>query len=225
MMMGSVIHGWSQADYPWLRTGDELYVNRAYTEAETAYRKALVEKEKPKTAFNLGNTVYRQDRIPEAIEQYENTIASTKDPGIKADAWYNLGNAHYQNQEYDKSVQAYKESLKLRPDDEDAKKNLLMSLRQLRAQQQQQQQQKEEDKNKEQNQDQSQNSDPNQRDPQDQPSQSQDQQPSEKEQEHREELSKEEAKEILKAIEREDQRVQEKLKKGNARAIPPVKDW
>ena len=40
----SLVHvhdGWSQADYPWLRTGDELYVNRAYTDAETAYRKAL----------------------------------------------------------------------------------------------------------------------------------------------------------------------------------------
>ena len=40
-----------------------------------------------------------------------------------------------------------------------------------------------------------------------------------------EELSNEEAREILKAIEREDQRVQEKLKKGTAKSSPPVKDW
>ena len=220
--------GWSQADYPWLRNGDQLYVNKAYTDAETAYRKALEEEKNPKTSFNLGNTVYRQNRLPEAVEQYENTIATTKNKDVKADAWYNLGNAHYQNEEYDKSVEAYKESLKLRPEDEDAKKNLMLSLRQLRQQQQQQQQdqQKQEEKDQEQNKDQQEPSEGDQKENQEQKqSSAQDQSKTNQKKQTREELSKEEAKEILKAIEREDQRVQEKLKKGNAKAMPPVKDW
>lgn len=221
--------GWSQADYPWLRNGDQLYVNKAYKDAETAYRKALEEEKQPKTSFNLGNTVYRQNRLPEAVEQYENTISTTKNNDIKADAWYNLGNAHYQNNEYEKSVQAYKESLKLRPADEDAKKNLMLSLRQLHQQQQQQQQQdqqKQEEKDQEQNKDQQPPSEGDQKENKEQQqSSAQDQSKTDQEKQTREELSKEEAKEILKAIEREDQRVQEKLKKGNAKASPPVKDW
>jgi len=222
--------GWSQADYPWLRNGDQLYVNKAYKDAETAYRKALEEEKQPKTSFNLGNTVYRQNRLPEAVEQYENAISTTKNNDIKADAWYNLGNAHYQNNEYEKSVQAYKESLKLRPADEDAKKNLMLSLRQLHQQQQQQQQQqdqqKQEEKDQEQNKDQQPPSEGDQKENKEQQqSSAQDQSKTDQEKQTREELSKEEAKEILKAIEREDQRVQEKLKKGNAKASPPVKDW
>ena len=54
MIICSNVTGWSQADYPWLRVGDELYERQAYTDAETAYRKALEEKEKPTTSFNLG---------------------------------------------------------------------------------------------------------------------------------------------------------------------------
>jgi Ca-activated chloride channel homolog len=220
--------GWSQADYPWLRNGDQLYVNQAYTDAETAYRKALEEENKPKTSFNLGNTVYRQHRIPEAIEQFEKTISTTKNNDIKADAWYNLGNAHYQNNEFEKSVAAYKESLKLRPEDEDAKKNLMLSLRQLRQQQQQQQQeqQEQEEKDQEQKKDQQEPSEGDQKKNQEQQqSSAQNQSKTNQEKQTRNEVSKEEAKEILKAIEREDQRVQEKLKKGNAKSSPPVKDW
>ena len=141
MIICSYVTGWSQADYPWLRVGDELYERQAYTDAETAYRKALEEKEKPTTSFNLGNTIYNQNRIPEAIQQYQKSIESSDDPALKSKAWYNLGNAHYQNQEYDKSIQAYIESLKLQPEDEEAKKNLTLALRQYQQQQQQQQQQ------------------------------------------------------------------------------------
>ncbi|HEY3430781.1 MAG TPA: tetratricopeptide repeat protein [Cyclobacteriaceae bacterium] len=220
--------GWSQADYPWLRNGDQLYVNKAYTDAETAYRKALQEENKPKTSFNLGNTVYRQNRIPEAVEQYENTISIAKNNDVKADAWYNLGNAHFQNSDFEKSVEAYKESLKLRPEDEDAKKNLMLSLRQLRQQQQQEQQdqQEQEEKDQEQKKDQEEPSEGDQKENQkQQQSSAQNQSKTDQEKQTREELNKEEAKEILKAIEREDQRVQEKLKKGNAKAMPPIKDW
>ncbi len=87
-----------QADYPWLRFGDQFYENGSYTDAETAYRKALEEKEKPTTSYNLGNTVYNQNRIPEAIQQYQKSIEATKDPLLKSKAYYNLGNAHYQSQ-------------------------------------------------------------------------------------------------------------------------------
>ncbi|MBK8829341.1 MAG: tetratricopeptide repeat protein [Saprospiraceae bacterium] len=156
MIICSNVTGWSQADYPWLRVGDELYERQAYTDAETAYRKALEEKEKPTTSFNLGNTIYNQNRIPEAIQQYQKSIETSNDPALKSKAWYNMGNAHYQNQEYDKSIQAYIESLKLQPEDEEAKKNLTLALRQYQQQQQQQQQQEDQQKKEDQQQQQQQ---------------------------------------------------------------------
>jgi tetratricopeptide (TPR) repeat protein len=215
---------WAQADYPWLRTGDELYNKRAFTDAETAYRKAQEEKEKPTTSFNLGNSIYYQNRIPEAIQQYEKSIAASADPQLKAKAWYNLGNAHYQNQDYAKSIQAYKESLKLQPQDEDAKKNLTLAMRQ-QQQQQQQQQQDQQNKDQQEKDNDNQQQQQQQQQQQDQPSSSQQQEEKQEQQQTAEEISKDEAREILKAIEREDQRVQEKLKKAAGKSAPPVKDW
>lgn len=216
--------GWSQADYLWLRSADELYTKGAYTDAETGYRKALEEKEKPTTAYNLGNTIYNQNRIPEAIQQYQKSIESTQDPSLKSHAYYNLGNAHFQNKEYKESIQAYKESLKLQPKDEDAKKNLMLAMRQY---QQQQQQQENKDDPSQENEDQQQqsSSEKSEDKEQDQPSQDQNQAQPNEDQQPAEDLSQEEAREILKAIEREDQRVQEKLKKAAGKTAPPIKDW
>lgn len=222
---------WGQADYPWLRFGDQFYQQGTYNDAETAYRKALEEKQKPTTAYNLGNTIYHQNRMPEAIQQYQQSIETTKDPQLKAKSYYNLGNAHYENKEFDKSIEAYKESLKLQPADEDAKKNLMLAMRQLQQQQKQQQQQ-DQQQNKDQseeNKDQQQQDQKDKNDPQQQdkssPQQSQAQQDDKKQQQSGEKVSEDEAREILKAIEREDQRVQEKLKKPAGKTAPPVKDW
>src|SRR6476620_5277044 len=81
-----------QADYPLLRTGDLLFKGGNYTEAETQYRKALEEKQKPTSNYNLGNSVYEQNRMDEAAESYKKAIAGTTDPKLKSDAWFNLGN-------------------------------------------------------------------------------------------------------------------------------------
>lgn len=217
----------AQADYPWLRTGDELYKRHSFTDAETAYRKAQEEKDKPTTSFNLGNSIYHQNRLPEAIQHYQESIASTEDPELKAKAWYNLGNVQYESQDFEKSMQAYKESLKLQPEDEDAKKNLMLAMRQYQQQQQQKQQQQQQDNkdqnNKDQQQQQQQNQDQQNKDQQEQNA-SKDQSQGDQ-QSSADEVSRDEAKEILKAIEREDQRVQEKLKKASGKTAPPVKDW
>ena len=181
----------AQSDYPWLRSGDKLLDDGSLADAETAYRKAMEANPKASTQYNLGNTIHRQQRIPEAILEYQKAIESSSDPAIQSKAYYNLGNAQFESQQFEESIKAYKESLKLNPEDDDAKKNLMLAMRQLRKQQEQQQ-------------------------PKDQ--QQQQQQP-------REDVNKDEANEILKAIEREDQRVQEKLKKSAGKTPPPVKDW
>ncbi|HEX5112965.1 MAG TPA: tetratricopeptide repeat protein, partial [Saprospiraceae bacterium] len=163
-----------------------------------------------------------QNRMDEAAQSYKQSIASTKDPVLKSNAYFNLGNTYFQQKDYGESIKAYKEALKLQPKDEEAKKNLMLAMRQLQQQQQQQQQnqqqQQEQEKDKQ---------DQQQQNQQQQQQQQQDQQQNKeaKENEKNEPVSKDEAREILKAIEREDQRVQEKLKKETGSNAKPVKDW
>lgn len=212
--------GISQADYGQSRKGDKFFEEGHFQEAETSYRKAYESIPKASTSYNLANSMFLQDRIPEAIEEYKKVVASSDQPEVRSKAFYNMGNAYFQNNEFEQSIQSYKEALKINPDDEDAKKNLMLAMRQLKQQQQEekkenQQQQQQQEQQQEQQQQQQQ-----QKDQQQNPGQSPQQ-----EEKKKEDISKEEASEILKAIEREDQRVQEKLKKTTGKSTPPVKDW
>ena len=217
----SSLNGVAQPEYPYLRNGDKSYEDGRYSDAETMYRKALELSPDASSSYNLGNSVFLQDRIPEAIDAYKLAIQSAEKPETKSKAFYNMGNAYFQNKEYQQSINAYKEALKINPSDEDAKKNLMLAMRQLR-QEQEQQEQKKEDKQQQQEEEQQQEQDQNSEENQQQQQQQQQQQEQEK---NKEEVSKEEANEILKAIEREDQRVQEKLKKTQGKSAPPIKDW
>ena len=228
-----VERGWSQPEYPLYRKGDHNYDLGQYQDAETNYRKANEIKSKPEISYNLGNSIYEQKRMPEAVSQYQKAIENSKDPALKSRAYYNMGNAHFQNKEFDESIKDYKDALKLSPADEDAKKNLMLAMRQLQQQQQQQKDQQKKDDNKDQD---KQNQQQQQQDQQQSGKEKQDQQQSkdqsqlqkqeqQQQQDAKQDISKEEAKEILKAIEREDQHVQEKLKKVSGTKAPPVKDW
>lgn len=212
----TVDHAWGQNDYLLLRSGDDLYRTLQFDQAETMYRKAIEQEPKPSTQYNLGNSVYQQNRLPEAVEAYKQAIASATDPMLKSKAHYNLGNAYFQQQQFEESVRAYKDALKLNPDDVAAKQNLVLAMRQLK---QQQQQKKENKQDQQQEQQENQSKD----DQQQQSSASQQQQ--KQKQAAKEDVNDKEAKEILKAIEREDQRVQGKLKKTETSRNPPVKDW
>lgn len=215
------IIGYSQPEYPYLRSGDKSFEEGRYPDAETLYRKALEISPKANSSYNLANSMFLQDRIPEAIDAYKLAIQSAEKPEIKSKAYYNMGNAFFQNKEYQQSINVYKEALKINPSDKDAKKNLMLAMRQLR-QEQEQKEQKKENKQPQQEEEQQDQKEQNKEEEQ---QQQQQQQQQEKEKNKEEDVSKEEAKEILKAIEREDQRVQEKLKKTQGKSVPPVKDW
>ena len=203
----------AQQDYQHLRTADKYYKEGQYTDAEIQYRKALVEKQKITSTYNLGNSIYGQNRMDEAAEEYKKVITESADPELKSKAFFNLGNTFFQQQKFGESIQAYKEALKIKPNDEEAKKNLMLALRQLKQQQQQQNEEQQQQQQKQQQQQQQQPSEQDQQQP-----------PKEEQQNQQEEVSEDEAREILKAIEREDQRVQEKMKKSGNKP-PPVKYW
>ena len=119
----------AQADYSYSRTGDKLFEDGRYPDAEIFYRKAIELKPKASTTYNLANSMFLQNRIPEAIAEYKKAITSAEDADVKQRGYYNMGNAYFQNNEFGQSINAYKEALKINPADEDAKKNLMLAMR------------------------------------------------------------------------------------------------
>src|SRR5688572_20668662 len=101
---------YGQPDYAHARRGDKTYEEGRYPDAETSYRKALELNPKASTAYNLANSMFLQNRIPEAISEYQKAVQSADKPDVKAKAFYNMGNAYFQNNEFEKSIGAYKES-------------------------------------------------------------------------------------------------------------------
>ncbi|MEM9885459.1 MAG: tetratricopeptide repeat protein [Bacteroidota bacterium] len=237
LFIGLLILGssFAQSEHSLLRDGNTSYENEDYANAEENYRRALEKKNSGKATYNLGNSIYKQDRVDEAVIEYEKAVEKATNANLKSKAYHNLGNAHFKMQDYQNSVDAYKNALRLNPKDYETKYNLAQAQRQLRIQQQQQQQQQNQEQ-QEQNQDQqqAQNQDPDQ-DQQQQQNQGQQQQaapePQEEEsnnappQEVAQDLSRKEAEELLRIAEEEEQKVQGKLRKGDNKKSKSKKDW
>jgi tetratricopeptide (TPR) repeat protein len=91
----------------------------------------------PRTCFNLADALYRNGKFEEAEALFRALGEDAPSPLAPA-ARFNLGNARFQRQDYRGAVQAYRDALHLAPDDAEAKRNLELSLRALKKQQQEQ---------------------------------------------------------------------------------------
>lgn len=226
IFFGFALSAVAQSAHQLRREGDEAYKRGDFQASEEAYRKAdLAEKSKNGT-FNLGNSIYQQERFEEAVQQYENVTNDSKASDTdKSDAYHNLGNAYYNMQQFDKSVDAFKESLKLNPDQMETKYNLSQALRQLRIQQQQEQQQQQQDQEEQQEEQQDQEQQQQQEQDQEQEQPQEDQQQQDEQQQQEQDLNKEEARKLLEIMEQEEKKVQEKLKKAQKGPNKSKKDW
>lgn len=236
----------AQSAHKLLRSGDGNYENQNYTKAEEDYRKAKGKDNSPKANYNLGNSVYQQEKFDEAVKHYQNTAENAKDDKTKAKAYYNMGNALLNaaqkaqsseegQKQLKEAIDSYKESLRLAPKDFDAKHNLSMALRKMQQQQRQNNNQNKGNKNQ-QSQDKNQNDkqDPNQdKQDQNQNQQSQDKNQDEKQDKDKEQegkkdgqsINRDEAEKLLQIMNDEERKVQEKLRQRNAKRRKSDKDW
>lgn len=197
------------------RNADKLYKDGKYAEAEQKYNTAL--KQHPDNQvllYNRSNAQYQQNNFADAAKSYEKVIQSNADNQLKAKAYFNNGNTAFKQENYPEAVKNFRNSLKINPNDVDAKKNLSISLKKLKQQQQK------DNKNKDQQ-------DKNQ----DQKDQKQDQKDKNKEQDSQKQSaeekqkSKEEAERLLKIIENEERNVMKKLPKQRSQEYVNDKDW
>jgi Ca-activated chloride channel homolog len=231
----------AQSAHKHLREGDGLYLRKNYKQAELSYRNAQEAERSYKGSFNLGNSLYMQQRHDDALQIYDDVAKRAIDNDMRSQAYYNQGNTHIQKSEYDKAVESYKQSLRLNPNDEDAKKNLAFAKK---MQKEQQKNQKNQDKNQQQQpQNQPQNQDKNQQQqPQNQPQNQDKNQPqppqnqpqnqdkneenNQKQPQQQPNMSKENAERLLQIMDNEDQKVQQRLKKGKpSKKTRSNKDW
>lgn len=215
-----------------IRRGNKQYEQGNFSEAEVDYRRGLDKNDNSfEGHFNLGDALFRQEKYPEALEQY--TLAEKQLKAKDGDeerkvkdrlaaTYHNIGNACYAQQQYDKAVAAYQEALRRNPKDNDTRYNLVKAMQQLQQQQQQQNQ----DQNKDQQQ-QNDSTQQQQQSEQQQPQQqNQDQQPQQQEQQpDQQQMDKETAEQILQALEQDEQETQEKLRRQQGKKRRVEKEW
>jgi Ca-activated chloride channel family protein len=127
--------------------GNRLYRSGKYAEAVEAYQAALRDGEDtPVLRYNLGTALLRLGRYGEAEEHLRSALDAV-DPDTREFVYYNLGQRFLedarQSQDpegamtlYDAAVEAYRQALRLRPADGDAKWNYELALREREEQQQ-----------------------------------------------------------------------------------------
>jgi Ca-activated chloride channel family protein len=184
--------------------------------------------------FLISVMLYKQNKFEDAGKQFIENINLNDDKNKKSAGLYNLGNSLLKANKVKESIEAYKGSLKLRPDNDEAKYNLAYAQDMLKQQQEQQQQQQEKDKQdqnkdnkKEDQKDQKDQNDKN-KDQQKDQNNNQDQKQDEKQQQQQQQgISKDDAQRLLNALANDEKNVQEKVKLAKAAKakVRTVKNW
>lgn len=227
ILLCSVSMLFAQRESADVRRGNIAYKDSSYTDAEVHYRRGLdVNDQSFEGHFNLGDALFRQEKYPEALEQYaeaekllkaNDKLQEEQLNSRLAATYHNIGNALYAQQQYDKAVAAYQQSLRHNPKDNDTRYNLVKAMQQLQQQQQQQNQQQ----NDQQNQQQNDSTQQQQQQQQQQQNQQQNQQPQQNEQQ----MDKETAEQILQALEQDEKETQEKLQRQQGKKRRVEKEW
>ncbi len=105
--------------------GNKLFEEGKFDAANNAYRDAqLSNPASPLIDYNIANTLYEKKNYEEALKSYDKALKGADDASFQSEIYYNKGNCLFRLNKLPESILAYKDALKLNPDDEDAKYNL-----------------------------------------------------------------------------------------------------
>ena len=225
---------YGQSDKKFIRKGNREYEKNKYSESEISYRKATDQnKQSPDAVFNTGDALYKQNKFEDAGKQFIESTNQNVDKLKRSDGFYNLGNSLLKANKFQESIGAYENSLKLHPENPEAKYNLSYAMDQLKKQQQQQQNKQgkdkqdnkdnEKNKNKDQNKDQKDQNEKNK----EQQDQKNDQNKNQNQQQQNQQISKEDAQRLLNSLASDEKNVEEKVKLAKAAKskVRTVDNW
>ena len=196
----------AQTDRQYIRQGNRQFHRGDYPGAEVSYRKAIEKNPKnPQAAFNLGNALMAQKKDSAAVEQFESAAKLETNPLRRSQSYHNMGVVCQTHKMYGEAIEAYKNALRLNPDDDETRYNLVL-CKHLKQKQ---------DQNR-QNQDQQNNDDKKNDDKKDQqkPEEKQDKQDQKQQEQPKPQMSKENAEQLLNAAIQNEKQTQDKLKKA-----------
>ena len=172
----------------------------------------------------MADGLYKNGKFEEAATLFR-SLGEDAASTLAGPSRFNLGNALFQKQDYRGAVQAYRDALRLAPDDLDARRNLELALRALKEQEEQKKKQQQDEKDqKDQKKDEKQQvrkqGDEGKREPPKSPEQRQDER-------FRQEtgMPKERAMQLLDALQQNEKAEQKKLLQAKRAAKKGTKDW
>ena len=196
----------AQTDRQYIREGNKQFRIGQYDKAEVSYRKAVESNPKnPQAIFNLGNALLAQKKDSAAVQQFEQSARMESNPLRKSAAYHNMGVICQTHKMYDDAIEAYKNALRMNPNDDETRYNLVLCkhLKKKQDDKNKQNQQNKDDKNKDDKKDQ--NKDQNKdKDKKDDNKQQQQQKP---------QMSKDNAEQLLNAAIQNEKMTQDKMKK------------
>jgi len=222
----------AQADRKFIRQGNRQYSKEKFPESEIFYRRALDKnKESGDAVFNAGDALYKQKKYEDAGKEFIQSLNINENKDKKSASLYNLGNSLLMANKLQESIEAYKNSLKLKPENMEAKYNLAYAQDLLKKQQQEQQNQQQDknkqDQKKDQEKDSNKDNKTQDQKKEDQQDQKDDQQQQQNSQQQQQSMSKEDAERLLNAIANDEKNVQEKVKLAKAAKarVKTLKNW
>ena len=137
-----------------LDAGNSAFNQKDYEIAIKKYNEALDKKPNYTEAeFNIANAYYRQEKMEDAVREFRRIAKNSEVDSTRAKAYHNLGNSYLQSQKLKEAIEAYKNSLRINPNDHETRYNLAVAkklLEQNPQQQEQNQDQENQDKNEDQ---------------------------------------------------------------------------
>lgn len=219
------ITSFAQNKKSFLRDGNELYTDSSYNDAEMQYRKSL-EKDQDyfNASFNLADAVYKQERYEESSALFDALVDNAPTENDLAKVYHNLGNSLTQEQKLEEAIEAYKNALRINPNDAETRHNLALSKKQK---QEQEQQEEKKEENKEEKKDQEKDKEGEDKQEQNKEQEKEDEEKENQPEDKKEEMSKEDAEKMLEAIQQEEKELQEELqkKKVKGKRVKVLKDW
>jgi len=202
LLLMAVSAAQAQKENALIRKGNNLYRQQQIDQSQQQYQKAIqLAPDNPAANYNLGNTQFRKNNFDDAAKSYDAATGHSADQTVQEKALYNKGVSLIRQQKLPESIDAWKQSLKLDPNDTEARENLQKALL-------------EQNKNKSKDQ---------KNDPKKQKQEpKKEQQP--KEQQSR--LSKQQVEQLLRALQQREKEVQDKLNQNKVKSLTqPDKDW
>lgn len=197
----------AQTDRQLIRQGNRQFRSGDYPDAEVSYRKSVEKNPRnPQAVFNLGNAILAQKKDSAAVQQFERAAKLETNPQRKAMSYHNIGVICQNHQMYGEAIEAYKEALRLQPNDDETRYNLALCKRQQKRQQN--------DKNKDNKQQQNKNQQDKDKQQQKQDQQKQQDKQQQKQQQDKQKMSKENAEQLLNAAMQQEKSTQERMKKA-----------